>query len=446
MGRRGLLPVAAAVAALHRQGAAFWEAPTIFWWGVNDAGLQAGIYVGIGLAAAIMAGLWPRPLFALSTLLYLSYVSVGRAFFTFQWDNLLLECGFLATLLPMRRKAFGTHLLMRLLLVKLYWESGVAKWQSGLDDWQDGSAMTYYYETAPLPTWLAYYAHHLPTWWHHVESRGALLLELMAPWMALLTRPVRLAAFVLLTGFQIVNFATANYGFFVPLAVSLHVFLLDDALLLAAWEPVATQLRKIPLVGRYFVEVTDPQGHYLLHRAWVFMVALLFAVLSVTEAAVHFADEPPSVLLFGGRYAPWRLINTYHLFGSITRERIEPELQTSDGNAWTAHLLWHKPGDLKRPPDFVAPHQPRVDFQLWFHGLAPRQVPPYLATLLYRVCRDPAAVQPLFVTPLPKRPQAARLVYWRYHFANQADHTLNHAWWERTYAGEQPALDCATLR
>ena len=41
--------------------------------------------------------------------------------------------------------------------------------------------MTYYYETAPLPTWLAFTAHHLPVWWHHLESRATLVLELVRP-------------------------------------------------------------------------------------------------------------------------------------------------------------------------------------------------------------------------------------------------------------------------
>ena len=77
---------------------------------------------------------------------------------------------------------------------KLYFESGIAKWQSPVHDWQDGSAMTAYYETAPLPTRLAFYAHHLPVWWHHLESRATLALELVVPFCIFGPRRTRLVA------------------------------------------------------------------------------------------------------------------------------------------------------------------------------------------------------------------------------------------------------------
>src|SRR5207244_2713248 len=82
-------------------------------------------------------------------------------FLSFQWDNLLLECGALASLLPGDRSdppARVVHVLFRLLLWKLYFESGIAKWQSHLGDWIDGSAMLHYYETAPLPTLLGWFS------------------------------------------------------------------------------------------------------------------------------------------------------------------------------------------------------------------------------------------------------------------------------------------------
>ena len=64
--------------------------------------------------------------------------------------------------------------------------------------------------------------------------------------------------------------------------------------------------------------------------------------------------------------------------GSITRERIEPTFETSDGTSWTPLAFHYKPGPVDRPPPFVAPHQPRVDFLLWFYGLsavAARELP-----------------------------------------------------------------------
>ena len=152
-----------------------------------------------------------------------------RDFLSFQWDNLLIECGFLAVFLRTDAAAPVAHFLFRLVLFKLYFESGIAKWRSPLHDWHDGSAMTYYYETAPLPTWLAWYAHHLPVWWHHLESRATLVLELVVPFGDL--RPAS-AAPVRARRVHAVpdrNAATANYGFFCYLAVVLGVFLLDDA-------------------------------------------------------------------------------------------------------------------------------------------------------------------------------------------------------------------------
>src|SRR6185369_14373431 len=127
-------------------------------------------------------------------------------------------------------------------------------------------------------------------------------------------------------------------------------------------------------------------------------------------------------------YMPWRLINTYHLFGHITRDRIEPEFQIQTGGDWLPVDLWHKPGDVARPPDFVAPHQPRVDFQLWFYGLSYEHgMPAYVGALLDRLCRDPAAVQTLFRDTLPADRSAVRIAFWRYKFTPSGET----AWWTR---------------
>jgi hypothetical protein len=403
VGSRGLLPVGELAGK-----ASFWQLPTVFAiWPPGDGVLVAGAWVGVALAAAALVGVYPRVLIGLSTLLYLQYALACRDFLWFQWDNLLIECGALAMLLPRDSRAKWVHFLFRLLLFKLYFESGVAKWQSYLHDWQDGSAMTYYYETAPLPTPLAWLAHRLPIGWHHFESWATLALELVVPFFAFGPRRVRLLAFVLLSAFQLVNLATANYGFFVLLALALHVFLLDD------------------------------QAPYVLRGKVVPAAALVVWLgLSVIGAVGTFVDRG---FLPGVRAVvePFRLVNSYHLFGHITRERIEPQIETTvDGQTWVENDFRYKAGNPHRAPPIVAPHQPRVDFLLWFYGLSYRRgMPGYVTHLLERICRDPTAVQPLFAAPLPARPVAVRIVFFQYHFASPP-------WWTRDEVGTLGPMPC----
>jgi hypothetical protein len=137
------------------------------------------------------------------------------------------------------------------------------------------------------------------------------------------------------------------------------------------------------------------------------------------------------------------LVNTYHLFGSITRERIEPQFEAEQDGYWIPLQMLHKPGDPLRAPDLVAPHQPRVDFQLWFYGLSfQRGTPEYVATLLDRLCNDPAAVQSLFVAPLPAAPRAVRLSFWRYTFSDAPTKRATGAWWTRQLVLESRPIPC----
>jgi hypothetical protein len=472
IGSRGLMPVADYIQAARAQpGVSLTDLPTLGWWFHSDGALTAGIVLGVVLSLAALLGVARRLCFALSTLLYLSYVTVTRDFLSFQWDNLLIECGFLAAFLAPDRPAPIVHFLFRLVLFKLYFESGIAKWGSPLRDWHDGSAMTYYYETAPLPTWLAWYAHHLPVWWHHFESRATLVLELVIPFGIFGPRKLRLAALVSFTLFQIANAATANYGFFCYLAVVLGVFLLDDADVARAGAAVGRLARFVPpVIRRLNGRVADLAGKLprptippLLRppaRKWLAVAAAgLFALVSVADANVHFG-QPAPVLAFVNPLLEldWRLrlVNTYHLFASITRERIEPEFQTlaggplagreSDDGAWAAQHLRHKPGDLARRPDFVAPHQPRVDFRLWFYGLAfQRRSPAYVSALLERLCEEPEVVQPLFGAPLPPHPTAVRLVFWQYQFTSAAEKRATGAWWRRTRLATMHAVPCPQI-
>lgn len=429
LGSDGLRPVAELMARSSAQELSIWELPTLFWLSSSDAALTGAAILGTLLCVLSTAGLWPRACLPLAALIYQSYAAVGDAFLAFQWDSMLVELLLLAAFVPAHRPAPGAHLIMRLMLFKLYFESGIAKWQSHLGDWLDGSAMAFYYETAPLPAPLAWHAHQLPQWWHRGESWLALVLELLVPFLIFGPRRARLFAFFAFTGFQVVNTATANYGFFTYLSVVLHVFLLSDADLRFMGAPSAGRVEPGSVLGRSFARSA---GHALrpLAVAWV--------IASLLGAAAHFGG---SSLVSAARpiyreLSPLRVANVYHLFGHITRARIEPEFQTlqpGDGAAWTAHDLHYKPGDLGRAPPLVAPHQPRVDFRLWFYGLGHRRgLPPYVRSILEGMCRRPAAVQPLFADRLPAAPQAVRIQLFRYRFTNAEQRAQSGDLWRRT--------------
>jgi hypothetical protein len=443
IGSRGLMPIAPFLARARHQ-LSFAEFPTLFWLGVTDTTLTIGVILGVALSLAGLLGRWSRIVAAAQLVLYLSFTIAARTFLSFQWDNLLLECAFFAIFLPRDRGDVWIHTLFRLILFKLYWESGIAKWQSHLHDWQDGSAMTYYYETAPLPTGLAWYMHHMPVWWHHLESWATLAFELGVPFAIFIgARRVRLAAAAILTGFQIINAASANYGFFCYLAAALHDFLLDDGDVARVITWLRARLRLWPRT------VPSAPSRRWPQRLGVLLVFSVFVVVSVIDALVSFAhSEALFAALMPVRriYAPWRIINTYHLFGHITRARIEPDFQTTDdGNTWISHELRRKAGDPKRRPGWSAPHQPRVDFQLWFYGLSYRAgAPEYVGTLVERLCRDPSAVQSLFRTPPDLNPKAVRIVFWQYHFTIAAERRATGAWWTRTPVDVTDAVSCQT--
>lgn len=467
IGRRGLLPAEPFLASARATNTPLHDLPTVFLFlAPTDRALHAGIALGVALSLIALAGIAPRLCFALQTALYLSYAVACRTFLGFQWDNLLLECGLLAALLPHAQHARLHHALFRLLLFKLYWESGLAKWQSPLGDWHDGSAMTFYYETAPLPTRFAHAAHALPAAWHHLESWFTLAFELALPFAIFGPRRARLAAAAVFTGFQLVNIATANYGFFAYLAIALHVFLLEDRHLLRARRALC---RKVPRLRRSLARIRlgsawlrqrSPRRHLdawarkalstparrALQRGSAITVSAAYAAASLLEGLVRFGNSPAllsDTADIRALYAPFRVVNTYHLFAAITRERIEPEVQTLANGQWTAHDLAYKPGDPRRAPPFVAPHQPRVDFLLWFYGLSMRRgIPPYVGALLERVCADPEGVAGLFPAPLPEQPSAARIGFYRYRFTVPEERAATGAWWRREWIGATAPLFC----
>ena len=168
-------------------------------------------------------------------------------------------------------------------------------------------------------------------------------------------------------------------------------------------------------------------------------------MVSLTNGIRNFDPNRPKLGALGDlseELAPFRVINSYHLFASVTRQRVEPEFETSDGTRWVEHELKYKPGNVDRAPPFVAPHQPRVDFLLWFYGLNFHRMPPYVSMLLGKMCTDPEAVDSLFARPLPPKPRAVRILFFIYRFSTEREKRETGAWWQRARFASTHDIPC----
>ncbi|XP_025889683.1 lipase maturation factor 2, partial [Nothoprocta perdicaria] len=165
---------------------------------------------------------------------------VGQVFLYFQWDSLLLEAGFLAVLVaPLRvpgwrAPAWRPHdalplWLVRWLLFRLMFASGVVKLSSRCPTWWGLTALTYHYETQCIPTPLAWFAHQLPVWLQKFSVVATYVIEIAVPlfFFAPLRR-LRLFAFYSQVLLQVLIILTGNYNFFNALTIVLAVSLLDE--------------------------------------------------------------------------------------------------------------------------------------------------------------------------------------------------------------------------
>jgi hypothetical protein len=446
-GSHGILPIAEYLGAVaERFGPErYWLLPTLAWIAPSDASLLWLCDAGIVLAGLVLAGLAPGPCLLALWVLYLSFVNAGRVFLSFQWDSLLLETGLLAlfvapwSLRPrLATTAEPSRLgvwLVRWLLFRLMFASGVVKLvhdDPSQPTWHELTALTYHYETQCLPPWTAWYAHHLPLWWQRFSCAAMFAIELAVPFLVFGPRRARLVAAAAFVGFQLLIIVTGNYTFFNWLTITLALLLCDDralaTVLPSRWPPRAAAPAPGPGIARMRSIVALP------------LMALLLVASTLTFARQMAGRElvPGLARPLLERLEPFRSVNGYGLFARMTTVRNEIVIEGSDdGTTWLPYELPWKPGDVMRRPAFVAPHQPRLDWQMWFAALTPYRANPdrWFARLLGRLLEGEPEVLALFASnPFPNAPpRHVRAVAWEYHFTDPGD--PSGAWWRREWRG-----------
>ena len=250
IGAHGILPAGNFLQAVQRDfgSEGYRLFPTLAWISSSDAALKLLCSVGALFGLLVMLGVVTGPALALAWLCYLSLVTVGQDFLSFQWDILLLEAGFLAIFLapwrplepPWRSGASSVSTtvvwLGRWLLFRLMFLSGAVKLLSGDPTWRNLTALEYHYWTQPLPTPVAWYAAQLPAWFQKMSVVGVFTLELGVPFLIFTPRRFRRLGAGLIVGFQLLIALTGNYCFFNLLTIILCVLLLDDSFF-SRWLP-----------------------------------------------------------------------------------------------------------------------------------------------------------------------------------------------------------------
>jgi lipase maturation factor 1 len=443
IGANGISPVSQFLPAVYEQlgRQAYSLLPTLSWFNCSNAFLHFLCGGGVAFSLLLVLGIAPAICLTALFVFYLSLTIAGQTFLSFQWDILLLETGFLSIFLapwqlwqkrgqetPVSRAAL---FLLKLLLFKLMVMSGVVKLTSGDDCWWNLTALDYHYWSQPLPTMFSWWADQSPEWFKHFSVAFCLVVEIIVPFFIWAPRRPRLIAAGLMIFLQVVIAITGNYCFFNLLTIALCLLLIDDAV----WR------------GKGICDnaLGAPGGRALPSRLSIYgAIAVIVITLPINAWLIFSAFRPdahwPRQLAFAYEHLePFRIVNGYGLFRVMTKDRREIVIEGSaDGIDWLPYEFKWKPGNLKRAPGWCAPHQPRLDWQMWFAALGTAQQNPWFIRLVICLLEGKRDVTRLIAhDPFPNQPpRYLRAILYRYRFTTAKEHGQTGAWWRRQELGE----------
>src|SRR6266487_1990431 len=454
VGGDGVSPVNQFLPAVYERfgRSAYSLLPTLCWFNSSNGFLHFLCSGGVVLSLLLIVGIAPALSLVALFVFYLSLILAGQTFLSFQWDILLLETGFLSIFLaPWRiwpRELFwwpGAAIpatavsrpalfLLKFLLFKLMLMSGVVKLTSGDNSWWNLTALDYHYWSQPLPTVFGWWADKSPEWFKHFSVAFCLVVESIVPFFICAPRRLRLIAAGLIVFLQIAIAVTGNYCFFNLLTIALCLLLIDDAV----WR---RQRGALQTDGGTRAVVSESIGSRfsILAAAIVIIVILPINAWLIFTAFKPGAKWPRSLVFFYERIEPFRIANSYGLFRVMTKDRREIVIEGSaDGIDWEPYEFKWKPGDVTRAPGWCAPHQPRLDWQMWFAALGTPEQNPWFIRLAICLLKGKTDVTRLFAhDPFPNQPpRYIRAILYRYRFTTAKEHRQTGAWWKRGELGE----------
>uniref|UniRef100_A0A8C8CYJ4 Lipase maturation factor n=1 Tax=Oncorhynchus tshawytscha TaxID=74940 RepID=A0A8C8CYJ4_ONCTS len=393
----------------------------------------------LALGAALLEPLRDSLVFFCLWALYLSLCQVGQDFLRFQWDSLLLEAGFLTALVAplnlLRCATFRHHdavtfWLARWLLFRLTFGSGVAKLASHCPSWWGLTAVNHMFEAQGIPLPWSWFIQQLPDWYLKLGTVGLLVTEIAVPPLYFAPiRSLRLAAF------------------YIQVCVWLHQQLVSHP----CFALMSTDLRSV---------FTPPRCVCVrgcLWKLWGLVQWAVFASAAVAVFAISVVPYSSMEQVYSSKILPevrqayslverYRLVSAYSLDSRMTGVdgRSEVILEGSmDKNTWTEIEFMYKPGNVGMAPPVVAPHQPRLDWQMSQAAQRLAKQSPWFTSLVHCLLQGNKDVVRLIQTdsaqyPFSQAPPVyLRASLYRYWFTQTTqDGSGPNEWWRRDYAEE----------
>ena len=267
----------------------------------------------------------------------------------------------------------------------------------------------------------------MPLWLQKTSTAATLAIELVAPFFILGPRALRRAAFALLVGMQLMIALTGNYAFFNVLSAALCMYVLID--------------REASDVSRGKDSVVAPTIAARVRNWLLVAVAIVIVPVSGTMFFARLGVALPTYPLVAPvaeAIEPLRSVNTYGLFAVMTTTRPEIVVEGSnDGATWEPYEFKYKAGDVRRRPPWVAPHQPRLDWQMWFAALGDAGSAPWFERFSRQLLAgSPDVLRLLAGNAFADRPpRYLRAILYRYHYAPPDAHRRG-VWWTREKLGD----------
>lgn len=422
-GKNGILPLTHYLNILRSipKPRRYYYAPTLFWINSSDRAIMLVLITGVLFSILLMFGIVPPLMLLCLYVIHLSIISAGQDFLSFGWEGFLLEITVQAFLLSLTIVPnLFVWLSINFLLFRFHIQAGMIKLQTHDPTWRNLTAVSYHYQTQPIPNTVAWYFHKLPLWFQKFSNGLMFILELVVPFGIFFSEDIRFATFCGLFGLQFLIWFTGNFSYLNHMTAVLTTILISNKFLSVLF--TAPSVESTPLIFNVILSIVGTmliviQGMRLWHQFFPRRdLARFFDFLS-----------------------PFHLVNRYTIFANMTTVRYEVVVEGSeDGVIWKEYLFKYKPSELTYRPRRVSPYQPRLDWQMWFLPFRDFESEEWFQSFLYHLLKGNSQVLHLLrVNPFfDKPPKYIRSLMYEYEFTSFAEKRETGNWWKRTLVGQ----------